>query len=245
MKNTEKFLEFCKSIRGIYTNGNISVKSDGLMSITNSNRTIFDAIIKGHFSVLDTSCGMPYCSTEEDYINWAEKIKTTVTTDLPSIEYGMHLSIPYTYVMHFHSVEASAILCSQDGSSIIQHCFMNASFDSAYVPYREPGHQLSNAFRILPKCSAYFLENHGVTIAGDSVEEIKTMYHSVQSALGKYLTRSFYLYPEAVVFPEKEQENSDKILKLMKDCKLMPRPLSLSHVRSIQRSKYQQYRQQQ
>lgn len=91
----------------------------------------------------------------------------------PSMEYRMHLSIPFKYVMHYHPVYVLPYLCSD-------YVFD----DGETLDYYQPGEKLFNAVdRVVkrnPENKIFYLRNHGVIIASDNLEELKDLHSSIK-----------------------------------------------------------------
>ena len=97
----------------------------------------------------------------------------------PSVEAGFH-SILKTYVLHTHSVYANLAACSTECVAIAEKAFEGADYTFGWVPYTDPGANLTFAIRDelarvekeTGKCPAVILmQNHGIIAHADDAEE--------------------------------------------------------------------------
>lgn len=89
----------------------------------------------------------------------------------PSMEYMMHLNIPYKYVVHYHPIYVLPYLCS------------NYNFDGIgeTLEYYTPGEDLGEAIKKVAHSKIIFLKNHGVVISSDDLDEIKYLYDIIHN----------------------------------------------------------------
>ena len=101
----------------------------------------------------------------------------------PSMEAPFHQIIPYTYVFHYHSL--NFILCSLLNLTSNLHInLLSKSVHTRLLPYVEPGGGLSDAIgeslRLEGKADVYLLENHGIIVAGESLDDINSLIDNVE-----------------------------------------------------------------
>lgn len=113
----------------------------------------------------------------------------------PSVDTFLHELINYDFVVHLHPILVNALMCSKRSEEMTLSLFgeevlyisytpaylLYKKLESALVPYREKyGHD--------PQI--IFLQNHGIYVASNNIEEIKTIYesvnHKIKSAIGEY-----------------------------------------------------------
>lgn len=115
-------------------------------------------------------------------------------TSRPSVEALLHSIIPYTYVVHLHPALVNGMTCSQSGRESARKLFPEA----LWIPSAYPGYMLANAVRqdrqddeshtnTYPKI--IFLQNHGVCVGGDSIEDIDRSYDHIMERLGRSIAR--------------------------------------------------------
>jgi NAD(P)-dependent dehydrogenase (short-subunit alcohol dehydrogenase family)/rhamnose utilization protein RhaD (predicted bifunctional aldolase and dehydrogenase) len=110
----------------------------------------------------------------------------------PSVETSLHEIINYPFVVHTHPTLVNAITCSNRAEETIKSLFDSALF----IPCTDPGYILFTRIRDLlwewrkknasdPKM--IFLQNHGVFVASDTIEEIKNIYTHIDTVIRKHI----------------------------------------------------------
>ena len=87
----------------------------------------------------------------------------------PSMESPLHLLLKKKYIIHCHPTSVLALCSSLEGKSQLSSNFPKAQ----WIPYCSPGLKLAQFFKQsvdLDK-NIYFMQNHGLIIAHDSIEE--------------------------------------------------------------------------
>ncbi len=105
----------------------------------------------------------------------------------PSVETGMHDVLPQAFVFHSHPTLVNAVTCSVEGEERARQLFVDELFgpEIVWIPSINPGYVLSK--RILDEVASYrdtyktnprmiLLQNHGLTVAAESPEEIHRMH---------------------------------------------------------------------
>ncbi len=104
----------------------------------------------------------------------------------PSVEASMHEIISYAFIMHTHPTLVNGVLCANNSKEVINDLFGD---DVVYVPYTDPGYILFKEVDLaLQKYRSekgkephiIFLENHGVFVGAESVEEIDKIYSEIE-----------------------------------------------------------------
>lgn len=102
----------------------------------------------------------------------------------PSVETSLHDIISYSFVVHTHPTIVNGLLCARNSRNIVKYLFPEA----LYVEYTDPGYVLfktvSNKIEKYQEEKGFcpkiiFLENHGVFVASDDIEEIKSIYEYI------------------------------------------------------------------
>ena len=174
--------------------GNTSYKDKNLLYIKASGHSLA-TISEDGFAVLDRNRLSPMLS--RDYSNDSSQRELEVKNDLmkssihpekqlrPSVETSLHDMIHYSYVVHTHPYMVNALMCSKDVFSCTKELFGD---EALLIPYTDPGFVLSKTvaaevnkyketYSIDPKI--IFLQNHGVFVAADTIEEIKNLYDKI------------------------------------------------------------------
>ena len=174
--------------------GNTSYKDKDTIWVKASGTNLATIDIEG-FAALDRGkLGVIY---ERHYSSDATQREAEVKSDLaaacitgpalrPSVETSLHDVIDYSFIVHTHPTIVNAVTCSRNAFDVLTGLFGN---DSLYVPYTDPGYILFTKVREMlekwrrtnsddPKM--IFLQNHGVFVAADTAEEIRTIYAEIE-----------------------------------------------------------------
>lgn len=107
----------------------------------------------------------------------------------PSVETSLHNLIDFPLVVHTHSTKVNGLMCSNQAAEKTVELFGD---DVIYIPYEDPGYIL---FKVVEKSvlkyreerskepAILFLQNHGVFVGGNSVEEIHASYELIEEKL--------------------------------------------------------------
>ena len=109
----------------------------------------------------------------------------------PSVETSLHGLINYKFVVHLHPTLVNGILCSAEADKHIDKIFGS---DTLYLPYTDPGYTLYKAierqlviYRKSSKTdpSIILIQNHGIFVGADTVDEIRETYDGIFELLEK------------------------------------------------------------
>ncbi|MGQ7869644.1 SDR family NAD(P)-dependent oxidoreductase [Sunxiuqinia sp. sy24] len=107
----------------------------------------------------------------------------------PSVETSFHNLIDFSLVVHTHSTKVNGLMCSQQAAEKTAELFGDSVL---YIPYEDPGYIL---FKVVEKAvlnyrsekgqepAIIFLQNHGVFVGGNTVEEIHQAYQYIEEKL--------------------------------------------------------------
>jgi NAD(P)-dependent dehydrogenase (short-subunit alcohol dehydrogenase family)/rhamnose utilization protein RhaD (predicted bifunctional aldolase and dehydrogenase) len=107
----------------------------------------------------------------------------------PSVETSLHNLINFSFVVHTHSTKVNGLMCSNQAAEKTSELFGDQIL---YVTYEDPGYILFKAVEkeILnyreqkgKEPAVIFLQNHGVFVGADSIEEIKAIYQDLTAKL--------------------------------------------------------------
>ena len=113
----------------------------------------------------------------------------------PSVETTLHSLFEYTYVLHLHPALVNGLTCSQKGKEKTEELFGDSVI---WVDVCKPGYILSKiCFDLMEEykkekgrpADIILLENHGVFVAGDTVEELGEKLGLVTSKIRSEITR--------------------------------------------------------
>lgn len=177
--------------------GNTSFKNEDKIWVKASGSSLA-TITEDGFAILDRSLlnAMSYKQYSKDAAEREEQVKNdlaaaTITKNKrPSVETSMHNAIQYSFVVHLHPTLVNGLMCAQNAANDLKRLFGEKAL---YIEYTDPGYVLFKKvdeeirkYRIQyneePK--VIWLQNHGIFVAANTVEEIKEIYDSVLDKLG-------------------------------------------------------------
>lgn len=180
--------------------GNTSFKNEQFLWVKGSGSNLSD-ITKEKFAVLNRSKLQQISTTV--YSSSTNEREQQVKNDLlaacvspernirPSVESSLHEIIRYCYVVHTHPTLVNALMCSNKAGENTRRLFDDHVL---YVPYTDPGYTLFkkvemelNTYRqkFNREPNIIFLQNHGVFVGANTINEIKSHYEKITSTLCK------------------------------------------------------------
>jgi len=184
--------------------GNTSFKTESTLWIKASGTSLNNITEEGFVSLnrhyLNKISSKKYSKDvtkrEDEVKNDLAASKTDTSSELrPSVEAMLHHIIPHSFVVHTHSTIGNALLCSNDVEKVIPELFGNKVL---YIPYTDPGYLLykkteEELEKHLEKTGYYpkiiLLQNHGVFVSGENINEIKQIYDFLISTVNNKITR--------------------------------------------------------
>jgi rhamnose utilization protein RhaD (predicted bifunctional aldolase and dehydrogenase)/NAD(P)-dependent dehydrogenase (short-subunit alcohol dehydrogenase family) len=143
--------------------------------------------------------------SERAYSNDAKEREEQVKDDLaaatltkgkrPSVETSMHNAIAYSFVVHLHPTAVNGLMCGQNVEVDLHKLFGTKAL---YISYTDPGYVLFKKVENSIKAyraqfgeepSVIWLQNHGIFVAADSIDEIKTLYTEIIEKLEKAVVK--------------------------------------------------------
>lgn len=175
--------------------GNTSFKSDDILWVKASGHTLSN-IAEDGFARMDRKkmaviAERVYSSEtkEREAQVKADMENATITKHLrASVEAPLHDIINFRFIVHLHPTVSNGLLCAlnaePEAKKILGDSFL-------FIPYTDPGYVLFK--KVKTKIEIYrekngvepkviLLQNHGVFVGADSIDEIKTIYDDI---LGK------------------------------------------------------------
>lgn len=181
--------------------GNTSYKNAEKLWVKASGSSLA-TINEDGFAVLDRA--KLNLMSEKTYSNLAADREEEVKNDLaaatlskgkrPSVETSMHNVIDFAFVVHLHPTAVNGLMCSRNAESDLKKLF---GAKALYIEYTDPGYVLFKkvedsiiAYRTLhgEEPAVIWLQNHGIFVGADSIEEIKTLYAEILATLEKAIT---------------------------------------------------------
>jgi len=182
--------------------GNTSFKNADKLWVKASGSSLA-TITEDGFAVLDRA--KLNILSERPYSDIAAEREEQVKNDLaaatiskgkrPSVETSMHNAIGFSFVVHLHPTAVNGLMCGNQAEADLQRLFGEKAL---YIPYTDPGYVLFKkvedsikAFRTQfgEEPAVIWLQNHGIFVAADSIEEIKVLYTSIIETLDKAVVK--------------------------------------------------------
>lgn len=179
--------------------GNISFKDDGTLWIKASGARLGDASKSNIFVALDLLSAAEL-SLLDDSSKMLDAVLPGTTSGLrPSIETAMHAIIPSRVVSHVHSVGSVAVGILKDPCAYIEAVSDFAPI--AKIPYVRPGAPLARAILevLEPHHKGLLLANHGLTVWGDTFEEVENLLTRIENSWRTGETDDFPVFSNETV----------------------------------------------
>lgn len=182
---TEMSAAFGQNIMHIQgAGGNVSLKDGDVMWIKASGTMLCDALTQDVFVPVDlpamrTAIGR--AAPEAD--TPAAFLIPGASTLRPSIETSLHAIFSERVVLHSHCIHTLAHAVQADPMGVLQGKL--SAFDWAYAPYIKPGANLAKTVSdaMGKGTNVVVLGNHGLIVAGETVDAVHDLQNAVHAAL--------------------------------------------------------------
>ena len=200
--------------------GNTSVKlQGGLMAIKASGFCLSDIEEDRAYAVLDCEAirKFYYGSEPQDLADVEAEGSACTKANVksieglaqlrPSVEAGFH-SILKTYVLHTHSVYANLAACSTACRQLAETAFQGAGYTWGWVPYTDPGANLTFAIRDELKRvkeltgkepAVVLMQNHGIIVHEDDPDLCLAIHTDANERLARMFGLSGASFPAVQV----------------------------------------------
>lgn len=163
--------------------GNVSWKDGDTLWIKGSGTWLANAKAGNIFVAVDLK-KLTSSLSRDDFSVTPELIATSFLR--PSIETILHALMPQKIVIHLHAINPLTFLVLKDAKNQIEVISSTLPWKSTFIEYFKPGAELAQAIDIAIKMqdgiSILFLENHGIVIGGDSIQEVHSILGAVLMA---------------------------------------------------------------
>jgi rhamnose utilization protein RhaD (predicted bifunctional aldolase and dehydrogenase)/NAD(P)-dependent dehydrogenase (short-subunit alcohol dehydrogenase family) len=169
----------------------IWVKASGssLATITEEGFAILD---RAKLAVMSDKKYSDNAATREEEVKNDLAAATLTSGKRPSVETSMHNAIDYAFVVHLHPTAVNGLMCSQNAESDLKKIFGSKAL---YIEYTDPGYVLFKKVEDAIKAfreedggaepAVIWLQNHGIFVGANSIEEIKVLYTKILDKLEK------------------------------------------------------------
>jgi len=126
-------------------------------------------------------------------------------TRRPSVEALLHALFPQRYVLHIHPAKLNGLTCSVDGEAAASRIFGSSAI---WIPLCRPGFILGSlCFRAMTEyrekhgrdVNTILLQNHGIFVAADTLDEIDCLFQNAYSAVCGQITKEPDFTPACAV----------------------------------------------
>ncbi len=218
--------------------GNISVKMENRMWIKASGMTFREIRSrKGYVQLAYHQVAEYFMQAEKSReAGEAESLNQIALSLLPgelnkpSMETGFH-AVLGRVVIHTHSAMANVMNCAGNCREWISAIGKKLDFEPLFIPYTSPGYALSREIAIAVKKGmvppVIFLQNHGIIVHAEEVEEAIAWINRTDDAIKSLLNLedytqfdqesdnhiyTNYMFPDQVVYfnPERNSEKTNR-----------------------------------
>lgn len=175
--------------------GNTSIKSGAVMWIKASGTELADAERDNIFVAVDRDAAKSEAAGQGD-----GSCKATVldpTSDRrPSIETTFHAALNWPVIAHTHSIATLVHAISPEGRKVAVEKL--AGLPAVFVPYAKPGLPLTREIlaRVDDETQIVVLENHGLIVCGNTVDETAMLMDQVEDRLAMTAHETAFETPE-------------------------------------------------
>ena len=170
--------------------GKIWIKASGssLATITEEGFAVLD---RGKLNLMSTRTYSSNTAEREEEVKNDLTVATLTKGKRPSVETSMHNAIDFAFVVHLHPTTVNGLMCSQNAESDLKKLF---GANTLYIEYTDPGYVLYKKVEDVIKDfraqagaepSVIWLQNHGIFVGANSIEEIKVLYAKIFNTLEK------------------------------------------------------------
>jgi len=193
--------------------GNTSFKNDEFLWIKASG-TSLSTITEDGFAKMDRNCLSKLAAktySNDPLQREAEIIKAMFNCvadssgKRPSVETSLHNLLNFSYVVHTHPTLVNGLMCAKNSRSESAAIFGD---EVLVIEYTDPGYVL---FKLVEKRIAeylrvkgkepqiIFLENHGVFVSANSIEEIREIYSLVMKRISEKVTGKIPFHEASII----------------------------------------------
>ena len=189
--------------------GNTSIKSESSILIKASGKWLIKSLKNDIFVELNlNSIKRKINQSKED--NFIEDV--IFNNNLrPSVETSFHALIDFKYVLHVHSIATIANSIFYESEKLLKKILGD---DIVYIPYVRPGFPLTMVMKNLIKKDSrvIILENHGLIVAGDNLDNTYHLLLQVHRNLDKIInTYNIENFNDSILnIPGYTQKNENK-----------------------------------
>ncbi|MEO9826300.1 MAG: class II aldolase/adducin family protein [Paracoccaceae bacterium] len=164
--------------------GNASVKDGDVMWIKASGTMLGDALEQDVFVPVDLPRMVTAVLSDQPNADSPAEFLVPGASDLrPSIETSLHAVFKQRVVLHTHCIHTIAHAIQNNARDLLKKRL--SAFNWAFVPYAKPGANLARSVLnvLTPETDVIVLGNHGLIVAGETVDAVQSLQLTVHEAL--------------------------------------------------------------
>jgi rhamnose utilization protein RhaD (predicted bifunctional aldolase and dehydrogenase) len=166
--------------------GNTSFKNEEFLWVKASGTKLSHAKNKDIFIKLDLEKAKKYSFSDDPKLIYNAVVEPLNENLRPSIETAMHSIINAPVVTHVHSLGSIGASISKNFQLEIER--VSEVTNMAWIPYVRPGAELAKQISktITPLNNSLLLGNHGMTVWGNTFEEVETLISNIENIWRSY-----------------------------------------------------------
>jgi rhamnose utilization protein RhaD (predicted bifunctional aldolase and dehydrogenase)/NAD(P)-dependent dehydrogenase (short-subunit alcohol dehydrogenase family) len=173
----------------------IWVKASGssLAAITEDGFAVLD---RAKLNLMSDKVYSANAAEREEQVNNDLADATITKGKRSSVETSIHNVIDFAFVVHMHPTLVNGLMCANNALPDLQKLF---GAKALYIEYTDPGYVLFKKIEDVIKAfraedgaepAVIWLQNHGIFVAANSIEEVKVLYAKVLDTLEKAVNAS-------------------------------------------------------
>jgi len=168
----------------------IWVKASG-SSLATINEDGFAVLDRAKLNLMSDKVYSANATEREEEVKNDLAAATITKGKRPSVETSMHNVIDFAFVVHMHPTLVNGLMCANNAQTDLQKLF---GAKALYIEYTDPGYVLFKKVEDAIKAfreedgaepAVILLQNHGIFVAANSIEEVKVLYTKVLDTLEK------------------------------------------------------------
>ena len=190
-KNHDEYDSFLKNSKEIgmdptmiqAAGGNTSLKQGNTMWVKASGRWLLDAqsnelMVPMNVSKIKKALEDKKCSDND--ISNCINLEISPEGLRPSVEAPMHAVLDFKFVFHTHDININALAVQKNSKLKFENVLSGLNWK--FIPYIKPGIELCRELirQKTKNDNVFILENHGLIVCGQNLEEVKKLNHEVR-----------------------------------------------------------------
>lgn len=192
------------------TGGNVSLKVGDMILIKASGKRIVHMNEAGGVVGLRHAPVVTFFSNdtvsdegEQESSKLINSVVQSGYTGRPSIETGFHTFLGIA-VIHSHSAYINLLTCSTSFEQLVETIFFGKDITYMCLPYAKPGYHLTHTLLSVAKNLShrprvFFMQNHGVIVSAETMEEAVMLHEKINNYVLAYFSLTHAQYPRSTL----------------------------------------------